>query len=160
MTVAQTRFMLQYPQAKNAKPATVGAVTGLKLNQAAAWGMQSIGGIAYPHSAHLGRRVQRDVPMTIHEIQATVAARYGVTVLDIVSRRQGRATYRPRQVAMWLARHLTLHSLPEIGRAFGGRDHTTVMHGIWRVEQEIAAGSRWGGEAAAIKHNLAGRDAV
>ena len=98
--------------------------------------------------------------MTIHEIQVAVALQCGVSVLDLVSRRQGQATYRPRQVAMWLARHLTPCAMREIGRAFGGRDHTTVMHGIDRVEAAIAAGDAWGGEAVAIRNNLAGRTAA
>ena len=98
--------------------------------------------------------------MTIHEIQAAVALRCGVTVLDLASRRQGQATYRPRQMAMWLARHLTPCAMREIGRAFGGRDHTTVLHGIGRVDAAIAAGDAWGVQAAMMKQELAGRVAA
>ena len=98
--------------------------------------------------------------MTIHEIQVAVALQCGVTVLDLISRRQGRATYRPRQVAMWLARHLTPCAMREIGRAFGGRDHTTVLHAISRVDHEIATGTGWGVAATALREDLAGRMAA
>jgi len=54
---------------------------------------------------------------------------------DMVSARRARAVARPRQVAMYLAKQLTPRSLPEIGRKFGGRDHTTVMHAIRRIEE-------------------------
>lgn len=74
---------------------------------------------------------------TIATIQWAVCARFGVTVLDLVSAR--RAAVRPRQVAMWLCRQATPHSLPAIGRAFGGRDHTTVGHACRRIEALIAA---------------------
>lgn len=76
--------------------------------------------------------------MTIQEIQLQVCADYGVTLLDLVSRRRGRGIVQPRQVAMWLARHGTVASLSEIGKAFGGRDHTTVMHALERVDGQMA----------------------
>jgi len=79
-----------------------------------------------------------DTP-SIPDIQSAVADTFGLTVLDLLSRRRARAVSRPRQVAMWLCRHTTLHSLPEIGRAFGDRDHTTVMHAISRVDELMAA---------------------
>ena len=77
--------------------------------------------------------------MTIHEIQQIVCADYGVTVLDLVSRRRQRAIIAPRHVAIWLARHCTVASLPDIGRAFGGRDHTTVLHAIARIDARIGS---------------------
>lgn len=76
--------------------------------------------------------------MTIHDIQMLVARRFGVTMLDLASRRRDLRTARPRQAAMWLARHTTLHSLPEIGRAFS-RDHTTVLAAIRRIDELMAA---------------------
>ncbi|MDP1527064.1 MAG: chromosomal replication initiator protein DnaA [Rhodocyclaceae bacterium] len=66
--------------------------------------------------------------ITLDLIQKTVADYYKIKVADMFSQKRTRAIARPRQVAMWLARDLTPHSLPEIGDAFGGRDHTTVMH--------------------------------
>jgi chromosomal replication initiator protein len=66
--------------------------------------------------------------ITLEVIQKTVADYFKIKVADMYSQKRTRAIARPRQVAMWLARELTPHSLPEIGDAFGGRDHTTVMH--------------------------------
>ena len=66
--------------------------------------------------------------VTIELIQKFVADYYKIKVAEMYSQRRTRAVARPRQVAMWLARELTTHSLPEIGDAFGGRDHTTVLH--------------------------------
>ena len=72
--------------------------------------------------------------VTIENIQKTVAEYYKIRVADLLSKRRSRSIARPRQVAMALARELTNHSLPEIGDAFGGRDHTTVMHACDRVK--------------------------
>jgi chromosomal replication initiator protein len=72
--------------------------------------------------------------VTIENIQKTVAEYFKIRVADLLSKRRSRSIARPRQVAMALARELTNHSLPEIGDAFGGRDHTTVMHACDRVK--------------------------
>jgi chromosomal replication initiator protein len=72
--------------------------------------------------------------VTIENIQKTVAEYYKIRVADLLSKRRSRSIARPRQVAMALARELTNHSLPEIGDAFGGRDHTTVIHACERVK--------------------------
>jgi len=72
--------------------------------------------------------------VTIENIQKTVAEYFKIRVADLLSKRRSRSIARPRQVAMALARELTNHSLPEIGDAFGGRDHTTVMHACSRVK--------------------------
>lgn len=72
--------------------------------------------------------------VTIENIQKTVAEHYKIRMADLLSKRRSRSIARPRQVAMALARELTNHSLPEIGDAFGGRDHTTVMHACDRVK--------------------------
>ena len=72
--------------------------------------------------------------VTIENIQKTVAEYYKIRVAELLSKRRSRSIARPRQVAMALARELTNHSLPEIGDAFGGRDHTTVMHACERVK--------------------------
>ena len=71
--------------------------------------------------------------VTIENIQRTVAAYFKIRVADMHSKRRSRSITRPRQIAMALARELTNHSLPEIGDAFGGRDHTTVIHACRRV---------------------------
>ncbi len=76
-----------------------------------------------------------DRRVTIEEIQKRVAEHYSIRLADMHSPRRARAVARPRQVAMYLAKHLTSRSLPEIGRKFGGRDHTTVMHAVRKIEE-------------------------
>ncbi len=73
--------------------------------------------------------------VTIENIQKTVADYYKVRLADLLSQRRSRSVARPRQVAMALAKELTTHSLPEIGDAFGGRDHTTVLHACKRIKE-------------------------
>jgi len=70
----------------------------------------------------------QDKLVTVENIQRTVAEYYKIKVADLLSKRRNRSVARPRQIAMALAKELTNHSLPEIGDAFGGRDHTTVLH--------------------------------
>jgi chromosomal replication initiator protein len=77
--------------------------------------------------------------VSIEEIQKQVAEHFNIRLADMSSPRRARAVARPRQVAMYLAKHLTSRSLPEIGRRFGGRDHTTVMHAIRKIE-ELSSG--------------------
>jgi chromosomal replication initiator protein len=72
--------------------------------------------------------------LTVDEIQRKVAEHYHLKLSDMMSARRAREVARPRQVAMYLAKKLTPRSLPEIGRRFGGRDHTTVMHAVKRIE--------------------------
>jgi chromosomal replication initiator protein len=73
--------------------------------------------------------------VTVENIQKTVADYYKVRMADLLSKRRSRSVARPRQVAMALAKELTSHSLPEIGDAFGGRDHTTVLHACKRIKE-------------------------
>jgi chromosomal replication initiator protein len=73
--------------------------------------------------------------ITIENIQKTVADYYKVRVADLLNKRRNRSIARPRQIAMALAKELTNHSLPEIGDAFGGRDHTTVLHACGRIKE-------------------------
>ncbi|GAN96399.1 chromosomal replication initiator protein DnaA [Komagataeibacter europaeus NBRC 3261] len=76
-----------------------------------------------------------DRRVTIEEIQRKVAEHWNIRLTDMSSARRARAVARPRQVAMYLAKQLTSRSLPEIGRKFGNRDHTTVMHAVTRVTE-------------------------
>jgi chromosomal replication initiator protein len=78
-----------------------------------------------------------DKRVTIEEIQKRVAEHWNIRLTDMSSARRARAVARPRQVAMYLAKQLTSRSLPEIGRRFGNRDHTTVMHAVSRVSELI-----------------------
>jgi chromosomal replication initiator protein len=75
----------------------------------------------------------QDRLVSIDNIQKTVAEYYKIKVSDLHSKRRNRSVARPRQVAMSLAKELTSHSLPEIGDAFGGRDHTTVLHACRKI---------------------------
>ena len=77
----------------------------------------------------------QDKLVTIENIQKTVAQYYKIRVADLVSKRRTRSIARPRQLAMALAKELTNHSLPEIGDAFGGRDHTTVLHACRKITE-------------------------
>ena len=76
-----------------------------------------------------------DRKVTVEEIQRKVAEHYNIRMSDMVGPKRQRSIARPRQVAMWLAKRLTTRSLPDIGRRFGGRDHTTVMHGVRKIEE-------------------------
>ncbi|MDR9498698.1 MAG: chromosomal replication initiator protein DnaA [Hydrogenovibrio sp.] len=73
--------------------------------------------------------------VTLENIQKTVADYYKIRVADVLSKRRTRNIARPRQMAMAIAKELTHHSLPEIGDAFGGRDHTTVMHAVKKIKE-------------------------
>ena len=73
--------------------------------------------------------------ITIEEIQRRVSEHYNIRLSDMIGPKRVRSYARPRQVAMYLCKQLTSRSLPEIGRRFGGRDHTTVMHGVRRIEE-------------------------
>ena len=73
--------------------------------------------------------------VTVDDIQKAAAEHFGLKQADLISERRNRAIARPRQAAMWLAKQLTTRSLPDIGRRFGGRDHTTVLHAVRRIEE-------------------------
>ncbi|MCZ6620259.1 MAG: chromosomal replication initiator protein DnaA [Gammaproteobacteria bacterium] len=77
----------------------------------------------------------QDRQVRIDNIQRTVAEYYNIKISDILSQRRNRSIARPRQMAMSLAKELTNHSLPEIGEAFGGRDHTTVLHACRKIAE-------------------------
>ena len=94
--------------------------------------------------------------VTVENIQKTVADYYKVRIADLLSRRRSRSVARPRQVAMALAKELTTHSLPEIGDAFGGRDHTTVMHACKRVRELRDSEPRIQEDFTALLRTLAG----
>ena len=76
-----------------------------------------------------------DRKVTIDEIIRKVAYHYNLRLSDMLSPRRARSVARPRQVAMFLSKMLTSKSLPEIGRRFGGRDHTTVIHAVRKIEE-------------------------
>ena len=95
-----------------------------------------------------------DRRVTIEEIQKKVAEHFNTRLSDMSSPRRARAVARPRQVAMYLAKQLTSRSLPEIGRKFGGRDHTTVMHAVSRIESLIHSDSAIADDLELLKRML------
>ena len=97
-----------------------------------------------------------DRRITIDEIQRKVAEHYNLRMADMHSARRARNVARPRQVAMYLAKQLTARSLPEIGRKFGGRDHTTVMHAVRKVEELMDEDAQVAQDVDVIRRALTG----
>jgi chromosomal replication initiator protein len=97
-----------------------------------------------------------DRRITIDDIQKQVAAHFNIRLADMYSARRARSIARPRQVAMYLAKQLTSRSLPEIGRKFGGRDHTTVMHAVRKVEELRDGDSSFAEDLELLKRMLQG----
>jgi chromosomal replication initiator protein len=90
----------------------------------------------------------------IEEIQRIVARHYNVSRGDLLSARRTANVVRPRQVAMYLAKTMTLRSLPEIGRRFGGRDHTTVLHAVRKIELLITNDTALAAEIESLKGQI------
>ena len=97
-----------------------------------------------------------DRKLTIEEIQRKVAEHYNIRLSDMIGPKRLRNIARPRQVAMYLAKQLTPRSLPEIGRRFGGRDHTTIMHGVKKIEELMASDSQLNDDLNLLKRQLQG----
>ena len=97
-----------------------------------------------------------DRKLTIEEIQRKVAEHYNIRLADMVGPKRVRAIARPRQIAMYLAKQLTLRSLPEIGRRFGGRDHTTIMHGVRKIEELMTTDSQLNDDLLQLRRQLQG----
>ncbi len=97
-----------------------------------------------------------DRRITIDEIQRKVAEHYNLRLSDMHSARRARNVARPRQVAMYLSKILTARSLPEIGRKFGGRDHTTVMHAIRKVEELMGDDAQIAQDVEVVRRALTG----
>jgi chromosomal replication initiator protein len=97
-----------------------------------------------------------DRRVTIEEIQKRVAEHFSIRLTDMSSARRARAVARPRQVAMYLAKQLTSRSLPEIGRKFGNRDHTTVMHAVARVTEIMGVDAAFAEDVELLRRLLEG----
>jgi chromosomal replication initiation ATPase DnaA len=93
--------------------------------------------------------------LSIEEIQTAVERHCDVRRAELISARRSAGIVRPRQIAMFLARHLTLHSLPMIGRKFGNRDHTTVLHAVRRIETLRSQDPKLANDLDAISRALA-----
>ena len=100
---------------------TGAGITNLTLDEAQA--------ILRPHLRGGEKRI------TVDDIQKATSEHFGLKQSDLISERRNRSIARPRQCAMWLCKQLTARSLPDIGRRFGGRDHTTVLHAVRRIEE-------------------------
>jgi len=87
----------------------------------------------------------------IEDIQRVVARHYNVSRQELVSNRRTRVIVKPRQVAMYLSKTMTPRSFPEIGRRFGGRDHTTVLHAVRKIEDLISGDSKLSHEVELLK---------
>jgi chromosomal replication initiator protein len=118
--------------------------------------------VGRPITLELTQEVLHDVlrandrRVTIEEIQKRVAEHYNIKLTEMHSARRARAVARPRQVAMYLAKQLTSRSLPEIGRKFGGRDHTTVMHAVKKVEELKAQDHSFAEDVELLRRMLEG----
>jgi len=97
-----------------------------------------------------------DRKLTIEEIQRKVAEHYNVRLSDMIGPKRVRTIARPRQIAMYLSKTLTSRSLPDIGRRFGGRDHTTIMHGVKKIEELMATDSQLSDDLQMLKRALQG----
>jgi chromosomal replication initiator protein len=103
-----------------------------------------------PHLRGAEKRV------TVDEIQKAAADHYGLKQADLISQARARAVARPRQAAMWLTKQLTTRSLPDIGKRFGGRDHTTVIHAVRRIEALRASDPRLARDLEELLRKLRG----
>jgi chromosomal replication initiator protein len=113
-------------------------------------GLEEAQAILRPHLKGSDKRI------TIDEIQKATAEYYSMKQVDLISERRNRSIARPRQAAMWLAKQLTTRSLPDIGRRFGGRDHTTVLHAVRRIEQLKAGDAQLAGDLEILTRKLRG----
>ena len=92
--------------------------------------------------------------VTIDDIQKQVSKHFSIRISDMFSARRARSIARPRQIAMYLAKNLTTSSYPEIGRKFGGRDHTTIMHAVKKVEELITHDSEFSDDVELLRSLL------
>ncbi|MEO1537401.1 MAG: chromosomal replication initiator protein DnaA [Pseudomonadota bacterium] len=95
-----------------------------------------------------------DRKITVEEIQRKVSEHYNIRLSDLIGPKRVRTFARPRQVAMYLSKQMTTRSLPEIGRRFGGRDHTTVMHGVRKIEELMQQDSQIADDLEMLRRSL------
>jgi hypothetical protein len=96
----------------------------------------------------------RNEAPTIGHIQTVVARSYKISRLDLISARRTQNIVLPRQVAMYLAKKLTLRSLPEVSRLFGGRDHTTVLHGVRKIAARCVSDAAFARQMEVLKAEI------
>ena len=95
-----------------------------------------------------------DRKVSIDDIQRKVAEHYNIRLADLIGPKRARNVARPRQIAMYLSKQMTSRSLPEIGRRFGGRDHTTIMHGVRKIDELMVDDSSLAEDIAVLKRML------
>ncbi|MEO1040199.1 MAG: chromosomal replication initiator protein DnaA [Pseudomonadota bacterium] len=100
--------------------------------------------------------VKAERRLTVDDIQKAAAAQFGVTVDDIISKRRTQSVVRPRHIAMYLCKTLTTRSLPDIGRRFGGRDHSTVIHAVNKIAERLPSDAALADDVDAVKRRLRG----
>ena len=100
--------------------------------------------------------VKSERRVTVDDIQKAVSAYFSISVDDLVSKRRSQAVVRPRHIAMYLAKSLTTRSLPDIGRRFGGRDHSTVIHAVRKITDQLPADAALADDVEAVKRRLRG----
>ena len=127
---------------------TLAAVAGARLSALTVEEIQGLLGAALRGGPE--RRI------TVDEIQKTVAEHFTLKQADLLSERRTRSVARPRQIAMWLCKQHTTRSYPDIGRRFGGRDHTTVLHGVRKIEELIAQDDQIARDVEALTRKLRG----
>jgi chromosomal replication initiator protein len=126
---------------------TLVARAGAGLSQV---GLEEAQAVLRPHLKAGEKRI------TVDDIQKATSEHYGLKQADLISERRTRSVARPRQAAMWLAKQLTVRSLPDIGRRFGGRDHTTVLHAVRRIEELKQADPQLAADLEALTRKLRG----
>lgn len=127
---------------------TLAAVAGARLSALSVDETQGLLGAALRGGPE--RRI------TVDEIQKTVADHFSLKQADLLSERRTRAVARPRQIAMWLCKQHTTRSYPDIGRRFGGRDHTTVLHGVRKIEELMAQDDQIARDVETLTRKLRG----
>jgi len=127
---------------------TLAAVAGARLSALTVDEAQSLLGVALRGGPE--RRI------TVDEIQKTVADHFNLKQADLLSERRTRAIARPRQIAMYLCKQHTTRSYPDIGRRFGGRDHTTVLHGVRKIEELMPKEEQIARDVEALTRKLRG----
>jgi hypothetical protein len=146
-------------------PHQVGALTGMTADAAARGRAETLRRLEAVYASPLAPldavldlligKLDEALPrLPLRAIQRAAARHYGVRVADLLSARRTREVVGPRHVAMYLAKALTPRSLPEIGRQFGGRDHTTVLHAVRKIDRLVRAGAAEAAAVAAIREAL------
>lgn len=103
------------------------------------------------HDLVFGADREKERVLSVAGIARAVAGHFGISLTELLADRRDRRIVRPRQLAMYLAKKLTLRSLPDIGRKFGGRDHTTVLHAVCLIESLLLTDLKMAADMNAIK---------